>query len=63
MKRITMLAALTAVAGVGALAASASGSGERATEAKTIRLAGEITAQQLVDNPPAANPPGSCSVH
>ncbi len=62
MKRISMLAALMAVAGVAALAASASGSGERATEAKTIRLEGEITAQQLVDNPPAGESAGDLGV-
>jgi hypothetical protein len=62
MKRISMLAALTAVAGVAALAASASGSDERATEAKTIRLEGEITAQQPVDNPPAGESAGDLGV-
>ena len=62
MKRISMLAALMAVAGVAALAASASGSGERATEAKTIRLEGEITAQQPVDNPPAGESAGDLAV-
>jgi hypothetical protein len=62
MKRISTLVALTAVAGPVALAASASGSGDPGREAKTIRLQGEITGQQLVDNPPAGESAGDLAV-
>jgi hypothetical protein len=58
MKRNSMLGALAAVAGVGALAASASGSDKPGAEANTLRLEGEITAQRLVDNPPAGESAG-----
>jgi hypothetical protein len=60
MKRTSMLAALTAVAGVGGLAATASGSGDPA--AGMIRLDGEITAQQFVDNAPAGPSAGDLAV-
>jgi hypothetical protein len=62
MKRISTGLAVAAIAGLGAFAAAASGSGDPGRQASAIRLQGEITGQQLVDNPPAGESAGDLAV-